>query len=179
MVKRRWLVLSLRSFKSFTLLIVVTVITGCMKASHSPGRENLGNGFGKLVPTFESLNRKIIETRCVECHSGSKTPHGIDLSTYEKIMYGNVFPPLVVPGEPMRSSLYTSVVDNSMPKNRKPLSTIEKKALFDWIKKGALKFPNSDEDSSEGDDKDDENDQLCEVEEPCEDKRNLEDGEPK
>lgn len=150
-----------------------------MKASHTLGNYDLGGGLGKLEPSFESLDRKILETRCIECHSGKDAPHGIDLSTYEKIMYGNVFPPLVVPGEPMKSTLYTSVIDNSMPKNRKPLTAIEKKALFDWIKDGALKFPKSDEDSDADDGgNDDDSDQLCEVEEPCEDKGDLEEGEP-
>ena len=170
--------------------LVLAFLMGCMEAKHDPGSGKFSAGYGKLEPTFESINRKIFGPKCVSCHSGSDAPHGIDITTYEKIINGSVFPPLVVPGSPENSSLYNSVMNNSMPKDSQPLSTVEKLTLFNWIRGGALKVPGDDGDGKEpceGEDCDEpcdpdepcDDDNACEKEEPCEDPEDLEEGEPR
>ncbi|MCB0364655.1 MAG: hypothetical protein H6624_06510 [Bdellovibrionaceae bacterium] len=111
-----------------------------MEAIHDPG----SNGLGDLKPTFKSVSAVIFANKCVECHSGAKTPHGIDLSSYGVIKGNNSFPPLLVPGNPLASSLYRSIANDSMPKDRPPLSFQEKQAIYEWILQGGLEVPKKD-----------------------------------
>lgn len=90
-----------------------------------------------IKPSFSSLKSSLIDRSCTSCHSGSNPPHGINLTSYDKIMNSAVFPPLVVPGNPEASSLYQVVANGSMPKNAASWSPKSIKALYDWIKNGA------------------------------------------
>ncbi|OQW47628.1 MAG: hypothetical protein A4S09_15055 [Proteobacteria bacterium SG_bin7] len=95
-----------------------------------------------MPANFKTINLSIFETRCVECHGPNKKANNVDLSSYEKIMSKDIFPPLVIPGNPERSSLYQSVFRNdefTMPKGRQRLSNKELQAIYEWIKNGALK----------------------------------------
>ena len=54
---------------------------------------------------------------------------------------GTFSPPLIVPGAPEKSSLYTSLVASGaqqMPKGAAPLPKDEIQAVYEWIKRGAL-----------------------------------------
>ncbi len=90
-----------------------------------------------LTSSFRSLQQNVFTPKCVECHSGSNSPHGIDLSNYQKIVNSPLFPPLVIPGNPEGSSLYEVCASGEMPKGAQHLSSEELKALYDWIKNGA------------------------------------------
>lgn len=121
-----------------------------------------------LAANFGAINSLIIQPKCLSCHkTGSSNNHYVNLSSYESILKSNVFPPLIVPGNPEQSSLYTSIRDGRMPKRSSKLSNRYAKVLFDWISKGAKKVP----DAGGGDDDDDggEDDDLppdCEPDEP-------------
>lgn len=114
------------------VLLISLFIVGCdaPKSYHNEER---------IEANFKTINSSIIESRCVECHGPKKQAKKIDLSSYEKIMSKDIFPPLVIPGNPERSSLYQSVISGDMPKNRPRLSNRELQAIYDWIKNGALK----------------------------------------
>ncbi len=96
-----------------------------------------------LQPTFVSIRENILATssirgKCLSCHSGSKPAHHLDLSTYEKIVKNSHLPPLLVPGKPEDSVLYTSCAKGEMPKGGgAKLTQQELNALYDWIKEGA------------------------------------------
>ena len=93
-----------------------------------------------ISSTYKSIFEQILAPKCVECHSGSTAPHGIDLSSYKNIMENSLFPPLVVRYKPEVSSLYEAVESGQMPKGDEKLSDEELKAIYDWIKTGALEF---------------------------------------
>lgn len=83
-----------------------------------------------LTPTFASISKLILTSRCANCHSpGGTEPY------YDN--YANTVKS-VVAGNPNSSSLYTEVKNNSMPQNSVPLSKEEKAAIQDWITAGAL-----------------------------------------
>jgi uncharacterized membrane protein len=110
------------------------------------GQSTLNDDAGNAIASrkagesdFEFINRAIIERKCLECHSGSKAPHGIDLANYETIMGKPVFPPLIVPFKPSESSFYVSVTQGRMPKNRGRLSKDEIDLIRNWIQSGARK----------------------------------------
>lgn len=86
---------------------------------------------------YKSIKQNLVNPQCLRCHLGPGSPHGVDLSSYDTILNSGVFPPLVVPGSPERSSLYISVSAGRMPKDRPRLSESAIGALYEWIKNGA------------------------------------------
>ncbi len=87
----------------------------------------------------------IIELRCLECHqpggSGYETS-GLDLRTYDSLMKGTNFGPVIVPRSAFESNLI-AVIDHRtdpkirMPHNQKRMSKCERLALRFWINQGA------------------------------------------
>ena len=137
----------MKSFVSLSTFILILFgglsLIGCkyFEAKHDPGSGQPSGKLGKPTAEFVGLDRAIFKPLWVDCHSGASAPHKIELNSYEKIMSGSVFPPLVVPGDPEGSSLYQSIANGSMPKNRRKLTNPERIALYNWIKNGALKEP--------------------------------------
>lgn len=159
-----------------TILLFAIILMGCVEATHDPVDDDGKGKFGKLENNFQSIFANIIQPKCVECHSGSNAPHNIHLSSYEEIVNGSAFPPLIVPGKPNESSLYKSVLNGSMPKNRPRLSETELVVLYNWIRDGALKKPgeklppDDDEPPNEDeppDDNDNGSNRACNGDEPC------------
>jgi len=87
----------------------------------------------------------IIELRCLECHQpggpGYETS-GLDLRTYEGLMKGTKYGPIVTPGNAMESNLI-AVIDRRtdpaiwMPHNQRRLSKCERLLLRFWVSQGA------------------------------------------
>jgi hypothetical protein len=87
----------------------------------------------------------ILEVRCMECHvpggSGYEAS-GLDLRSYDGLMKGTKFGPIVSPGKWVESNLL-AVIDRRtdpeiwMPHNRKPLSKCEKLLMRFWVMQGA------------------------------------------
>ena len=129
---------------SFKALLVVYVtflfVAGCEIYREEKVLNDI-SALGKLQAEFPLINKYILEPKCVSCHSGADVPHGIYLNGYKAIMESNVFPPLIVPGKPEKSSLYTSILDRKMPKYAPGLADIEKKVIYDWILAGAKERP--------------------------------------
>jgi len=97
------------------------------------------------VVSYSEDIRPILVGRCLECHhpGGPGTEaSGLDLTTYEGLMKGTKFGPMIVPGEPDTSSLMRLIdhkVDPSirMPHGKKKLSQCDRDAFRLWIKQGA------------------------------------------
>lgn len=87
----------------------------------------------------------IIELRCLDCHqpggSGYETS-GLDFRTYEGLMKGTKYGPVVKSGQAMESNLI-AVIDQRtdpeiwMPHNRKRLSKCERLLFRFWVSQGA------------------------------------------
>ena len=94
---------------------------------------------------FSSIYEGVFASKCIECHERpTKKNHMVDLSSYEAIMAFDQFPPLIAFDQnnipiPEESSLYTSILNGDMPKDKPLLSKKEITAIFEWIKKGAPK----------------------------------------
>ncbi len=94
---------------------------------------NVDPGLGVLLPTFASINKNILQPKCLGCHNSNST-NGVNFSTYLLTLT------TVQKTLPLSSGLYTSVATrNTMPKgNSRSLTAAENKAIFDWITAGAL-----------------------------------------
>lgn len=92
-----------------------------------------------VEPNFASIQEKILNTKCVVCHSGAEPAGAIDLSSYESILKSNAFPPLVMRLQPLKSNIYLVSKSGKMPPGPSKLSEIENDALEKWIASGARK----------------------------------------
>ena len=94
-------------------------------------------------PTFQHDVLPLLAKRCVACH-GTVQPvtAGLDLRTLEGVMAGSVGGPVLVPGNPDASRLWTMVRDGRMPLGGK-LTEEEKALLREWIEKG--QFPSAEQ----------------------------------
>ena len=87
----------------------------------------------------------IFKGRCIECHQpeGEGYEHsGLDLTTYEGLMKGTKFGPMIIPGNPELSSLmrmldWKVAPQIRMPHGKKKLSICDRDAIREWIRQGA------------------------------------------
>ncbi len=87
----------------------------------------------------------IFKGRCIDCHQPEGQGYqksGLDLSTYEGLMKGTKFGPIVVPGDPDTSNLmwlldWRASPELRMPHGKKKLSTCDRDAIRNWIREGA------------------------------------------
>ncbi len=96
--------------------------------------------------SFKTDVKPLIDKYCSECHvpggDGAKAS-GFVTQTYDTIMKGTKYGPVVVAGHPLSSSLYRLVagkVDPSiqMPHGKEALSPEEVSAIEQWIEQGAI-----------------------------------------
>lgn len=105
---------------------------------------------GKLSPQELALkrtkeNRHLFTTRvaailskhCFECHDSTTKQGELDLSRREAAMLGGESGKVIVAGNAKASSLFASIEEDEMPKDRDPLSAEEKAILKKWIDAGA------------------------------------------
>ncbi|MGD2172780.1 MAG: hypothetical protein PVI79_14395 [Gammaproteobacteria bacterium] len=67
--------------------------------------------------------RPILQANCLRCHDGKgegSTASGLNLQTYDSLMKGTKFGPVVVPGSAVSSTFYRVVTDSVDPKIRMP-----------------------------------------------------------
>ena len=95
--------------------------------------------------SFSKDIQPIIKKHCVECHLNGgqgQTASGFMVESYESLMKGTKFGPVIVPGDALSSSLYRLVageVDASirMPHGKDPISQQEIAKIESWIAQGA------------------------------------------
>ncbi|EJW12679.1 hypothetical protein A33M_1830 [Rhodovulum sp. PH10] len=87
----------------------------------------------------------IFKGRCIECHAPGGAGYeasGLDLRTYEGVMKGTKFGPMVVAGDASASSLMALLdwrvkPEIRMPHGKKKLSTCDRDTIRRWIEEGA------------------------------------------
>jgi Planctomycete cytochrome C len=87
----------------------------------------------------------LLKWRCAGCHEpggDGLEKSGLDLTSYEGIMKGTKFGPMVIAGDPDSSNLmwlldWRAAPQLRMPHNKKQLSTCDRSAIRAWIKEGA------------------------------------------
>lgn len=94
---------------------------------------------------FQSEIMPIITRNCVECHTNNgqgTQKSGFEMTSYDTLMKGTKYGPVVIAGDPLSSSFYRLVaglVDKSikMPHSKEPLKDTEIKKIEQWILQGA------------------------------------------
>ena len=88
----------------------------------------------------------IIQIRCLSCHQPQGDGYeksGLDLRTYEGLMKGTKFGPMVIPGDAFVSNLMVLIDGRAnssvrMPHGKKKLTSCDKDLFRWWINQGAL-----------------------------------------
>ncbi len=95
-------------------------------------------GAGEPSPSYSQVVQPLLQARCVRCHGDKARKADLDLSTPEGIAKGGESGPVIVPGKPDESLLYSKVHAGKMPPSKKDrLSEAEVDSLRRWIAAGA------------------------------------------
>ena len=88
---------------------------------------------------FRDQVARVLETRCIHCHSGATPKGNLSLATAAALFKGGTSGPAVVPGRPEESVLIEMISGDrpEMPQKDKPLSTTEIEGIRAWIQRGA------------------------------------------
>jgi len=127
--------MNIRYAQLLVSLIIVAGITGC--DGDAPFR----------TVTYVADVEAIVQQHCLECHvAGQKGTEqsGYLMDSYEAVMKGTRFGPVIVPGSSESSSLYLLVAGKAdpsiqMPHGKAPLTDDQIETIRLWIDKGALK----------------------------------------
>ena len=95
--------------------------------------------------SFHSDIQPVLKSHCVECHSkggiGFKKS-GFRADSYQHVMQGTQYGPVIVPGSSASSTLYRLIAGETdpsirMPYHRDPLPEEQVKLIATWIDQGA------------------------------------------
>ncbi len=86
---------------------------------------------------FAKEVRPILEKACLQCHNAQKSFGNVRLDSREEMLKSRSGGPVLTPGQPLKSSLYTSADKGTMPPTAPKLSAAEISVLRKWIEEGA------------------------------------------
>jgi hypothetical protein len=93
--------------------------------------------------TFSEDIAPIFKGYCESCHQPGGQGYavsGLDLTSYDNLMKGTKFGPMVIPGKPDTSNLFILISGRAkvqMPYGHKPLPSCLQDTIYSWIFEGA------------------------------------------
>jgi len=93
--------------------------------------------------SYQSDVLPILQTSCLGCHGGPNEDGeivielGYDMTTYEGLMAGSDYGPVIEPGDPDGSLFLEMIVNGDMPEEGDPLSPEQIEIIRTWIAEGA------------------------------------------
>lgn len=92
--------------------------------------------------SFSQDIQPLFNQRCVFCHGPNSivatgAPNGLMLDTYENVIFGSNFLPVLQPGQPENSTIVTMLEKGTMPAQGGPLSEDQIALVRNWIAQGA------------------------------------------
>ncbi len=119
-------------------LILLLLISSCSdKGTFNFDDGSLGDTFSlEDDVTYTEIKNKIIDAKCIGCHSAARARGGVDLSSYESILAAKGDSGKVVtPNQLEASTFYLEVFNGTMPP-RTPLTEEEISLVKKWIETG-------------------------------------------
>lgn len=119
---------------------LVVFLTGCQPIEMLNGASSLpdvGGGNPMEKAHFQAFSAKLNKYCATECHNSVIHKHGVDLSSLEAILAKKG---LLIPGDPDKSEIYTTVLEGSMPP-KSPLSMELTNELKEWIEQWPVDVP--------------------------------------
>lgn len=95
--------------------------------------------------SFSTQIQPIIKERCIECHATGGQgfqASGLSMETYDSLMKGTKFGPVIKPGDAVSSTLMRLIEGKAdpsirMPHGKQPLTDEQIKLFKEWITQGA------------------------------------------
>lgn len=117
-------------------LIGIIIVAGCLV--FLPGCSR--------APSYTQDVRPILNANCLECHQPGGIGYersGLDMRTYDSLMKGTKYGPVIIPGDSYDSVLVELIEHRANPRINMPyhkigLSKSDIDTLKTWIDKGAL-----------------------------------------
>jgi len=115
------------------IVAMVLLVSGCVKEEPQV--------------SFRGDVQPILRSNCIECHippnGEGYLKTGLSMATYDDLMHGTIYGPVIVPGDSQHSILDMLVEGRAdpsmrMPHGRKPLNNEEIEILRVWVEKGAV-----------------------------------------
>ncbi|MGD2056131.1 MAG: hypothetical protein PVJ15_04935 [Gammaproteobacteria bacterium] len=127
--------------------VLLLIAAGLVACDHDKAGESQSQDQpqSRKVSFADDVN-PILQKHCAECHvtggQGARAS-GFRMDSYQSIMNGTRFGPVVDPGSAITSSLYLLVSGKgeltiSMPHGKAPLSAKEVETIRVWIENGAV-----------------------------------------
>ncbi len=123
---------------------LVLILAGCRTPQVSPPTPTPAAPAAKVVwsGSYDTNIQPIFDQHCVSCHGPSRAENGLRLDSYEAVMKGTQYGPIVIPGSPATSALMSVVIGTAAPSIRMPhggarLSEQEVQNITLWIEAGA------------------------------------------
>jgi Planctomycete cytochrome C len=122
-------------------LLIVTVAVGGMAATITPPVHDACAQRAKT--SFSEDITPIFKGYCISCHQPGGQGYeasGLDLTSYDGVMKGTKFGPMVIPGQPDNSNLYILISGRakiSMPFGHKQIPSCLQDIVYSWIFEGA------------------------------------------
>ena len=99
------------------------------------------------VPSYTQDVRPILNANCIECHQPGGIGYersGLDMRTYDSLMKGTKYGPVIIPGDSYDSVLVELIEHRADPKINMPFHKIsltksDIDTLKTWIDKGAIR----------------------------------------
>ena len=118
---------------SYRILLSLLILTVMVPSSVS---------FAATAPTYAKDVQPILVDRCVSCHGPEKQKGDLRLDSVEAILKGGKNGPVLVAGNPGKSTIYSLTVlpkgdDDIMPAKGDPLTQKQLDTIRDWITDGA------------------------------------------
>lgn len=127
---------NIRLYFLLGLIIPLIVLPGCDKSDKAVEKVSYSQAITPILKKY-----------CLECHVAGgpgEQASGLDMSTYESLMKGTKFGPVIKAGDSLSSTLVILVEGRADPSikmphgNREGLSPDEIKTLRLWIDQGAM-----------------------------------------
>jgi uncharacterized membrane protein len=94
------------------------------------------------VSHFLARVKPVLTDRCMRCHRAGREEGGLVLTSMEGILRGAEHGPVLTPGNPLTSTIYTTISGLHprlrMPKSGKELTPDQIEAIRVWIEQGAV-----------------------------------------
>jgi WD40 repeat protein len=94
----------------------------------------------RAEPADPAVAMQLLKNRCFSCHNEEKAKGGLVMTSQEKLLKGGDDGAVVVAGEPEKSAIITSLVEDADPHMppKKQLSPEQIATLTAWVKAGAV-----------------------------------------
>lgn len=122
---------------------VLAVLAAALAVSGLLGEGKATPGDGKLgraadwTPSYASDVAPIFARACIRCHGSQRADKGLRLDSYQRMMAGDSYGTVVIPGDSSLSALVSVAKYGTMPHGGTKLTDTELATISRWIDIGA------------------------------------------